>query len=298
MAFYLESLGAHVIAIDHAATNHNGMLGIRHLSRILPSSIQILDVDLDAGGTLPPGPFRMTLALGLLYHLKNPFYFLETVSRISRYCILSTRIARYFPGQSAPIEDTPVAYLVGETELNNDNSNYWIFSRSCLQKLFQRTNWKILNVLCTGDRRASDPVSPEHDERAFYLLQSQWSFSDLTLGVGWHAPEANGWRWTERLFRVTVPPASGTTLFRLELFLPEPLLAHASGKLTLHCLANGTVLRSKLFETAGDHHYAREVPAPLSGEPLLLEFELSCALPPDGVDARERGIIVSRLTAG
>src|SRR4029079_18189910 len=75
MAFFLESLGHSVCAVDYPATNANQMRGIRTLKTQLNSSIEIVEADLDAGLRLPNGDERYGLAifLGLLYHLKNPY---------------------------------------------------------------------------------------------------------------------------------------------------------------------------------------------------------------------------------
>ena len=67
--------------------------------------------DLDAGLDLRDRTFGLTLCLGVLYHLKNPFGLLETLAHHSRYCLLSTRIAQVTL-RGTPIADEPVAYLL------------------------------------------------------------------------------------------------------------------------------------------------------------------------------------------
>jgi tRNA (mo5U34)-methyltransferase len=79
LSFFLESLGYRVEAWDHSGTNMNRMQGLRSLAQVLGSQVHIQDVDLD-------GRFEITrrygaaLFLGTLYHLKNPFYALETLA--------------------------------------------------------------------------------------------------------------------------------------------------------------------------------------------------------------------------
>ena len=48
LAFFLESLGCKVQAIDHPVANHNGMQGLRALRDALHSSVDIHTVDLDS----------------------------------------------------------------------------------------------------------------------------------------------------------------------------------------------------------------------------------------------------------
>ena len=65
-----------------------------------------------------------------------------------------------------------LAYLLGEDELNQDNSNYFIFSESGLRVMLGRAHWQIHDYVALGDTSLSDPVHAEHDERAFCLLRS------------------------------------------------------------------------------------------------------------------------------
>lgn len=97
IAFFWEAQGYPVTGIDHPASNQNGMRGIRVLRQALRSKITIREVDVD--NEFPfDSTYGLTLCLGLLYHLKNPFFVLGRLARVSQYCVLSTRIARNLPG--------------------------------------------------------------------------------------------------------------------------------------------------------------------------------------------------------
>jgi hypothetical protein len=170
LSFFFESLGYRVHAFDHAPSNINHMQGIRALARRLDSGIQIEDIDLDR---LPAftQTFGLALFLGTLYHLRNPYGVLELLADHARYCFLSTRIAHLSTDRGTRLEALPVAWLLDPTECNNDSTNYWIFSMSGLERLVVRSRWTICSSLRTGST-ASDPASPEADERAFLLLKS------------------------------------------------------------------------------------------------------------------------------
>src|SRR5215472_13316850 len=114
VGFFLESLGARVDAIDHAPTNYNALIGVRALKRILDSNIGIHAVDLDQRPNLPASNYGLTIMLGVLYHLKNPFLVLETLARASRYIFLSTRIASLTPDRKFDFGKLPMAYLVDD----------------------------------------------------------------------------------------------------------------------------------------------------------------------------------------
>ncbi|WP_428487391.1 class I SAM-dependent methyltransferase [Rhodopila sp.] len=172
LAFFLEKLGYAAEIIDHAPTNFNGLRGARLLSRHLASSIPINDIDLDSYFLLPDTRYDLVFFLGILYHLKNPFLVMESLSKVTRHLLVSTRVARFAP-QGQPIHEIPVAYLLHPTESNNDSTNYWTFSEAGLLRLFERTGWDVLTCRTIGDTIRSDPASLDHDERAFTLLRSR-----------------------------------------------------------------------------------------------------------------------------
>jgi len=172
LSFFLERLGFPPEIVDHASTNFNGLRGAALLSRHLGSSVFIYDVDLDSYFPLPAKSYDLVFLLGILYHLKNPFLVMESLAKVTRYMLISTRIARFAP-QGQPIGDIPVAYLVHPAESNNDSTNYWISSETGLMRLFDRTGWDVLTWRSEGDTERSDPAHPDHDERAFALLRSR-----------------------------------------------------------------------------------------------------------------------------
>jgi hypothetical protein len=289
VAFFLESLGCRVHAVDHEASHHNGMRGVRLLKDALQSQVEIFDVDFDSDFRLPRPHYGLVLLLGVPYHLKNPYHVLERLARRAEHCLLSTRVARQAP-DGTPLDHLPVAYLAGADEVNRDNSNFWIFSDAGLRRLLQRTRWQPLDYLRTGDTTASDPVRPEHDERVFCLARSTYGLRDLRLLEGWHAPEQDGWRWTERRFRLGFPPAGVRARVRLEFYVP-PALVSRFGPVTLDCAAGGRRLGAETYDEAGVHRFERVLEPP----PEVIEFSLDHALPPSEADERELGIVVGAI---
>jgi 2-polyprenyl-3-methyl-5-hydroxy-6-metoxy-1,4-benzoquinol methylase len=173
LAYFFERQGFDVDVLDWPATNWNGLRGARRLHELLASNIGIHEVDLDSQFGLPRQRYGLVFLLGILYHLKNPFYVLETLAKHTRYCILSTRIARATVDGAVALERAPLAYLLDPTECNNDPTNYWIFSMAGLVRLADRCGWDVVAQRRVGDTAASDPSSHEHDERAFLLLESR-----------------------------------------------------------------------------------------------------------------------------
>lgn len=285
LSFFLESLGCTVHAIDHPVPNRNAMAGVRALKAALGSAVEIHVVDLDERFELPGEGYGLALMLGVLYHLRNPFYVLEKLSRSARYCLLSTRIARVLP-DGAAVDRQPVAYLLDDDELNADATNYWIFSEAGLRRLMKRTNWEVLEYMTRG-AADSDPV--ERDERAFCLLRSCHTLGRYELLEGWHAAEGGGWRWTARKFAVALPARASAVTLRV--YVPENVIRRF-GSVTLSGSVEGATLPAETWSAEGEYSYIRRLPETAGGR---LEFELDQSLPPDDSDRRERGIIVNGL---
>ncbi len=173
LGFFLESLGFEIDFLDWPATNWNGLRGVRRLVELLESRARVHSIDLDEYFALPRQRYELVLFLGILYHLKNPFYVLERLAKAARYCFVSTRVFRVAP-QGEDLSLLSVAYLLGADESENgDATNYWIMTEPCLRRLFERTGWDVLDFMTVGEQRASDPQSTAKDERAFALLRSR-----------------------------------------------------------------------------------------------------------------------------
>jgi tRNA (mo5U34)-methyltransferase len=175
LAFFLERQGLSVDVIDNEYTNFSHLEGLRILKAALNSSVVIQSIDLDSQFSLTREKYDVVFFLGTLYHLKNPFYVLESLARITRYCFVSTRIAKQTcDGQS--LSRYPLAYLLAPQECNNDDTNFWIFSDHGLKRLIDRTGWNLLSYVTIGDTASSTPADPERDERAFCLLEKRPPF--------------------------------------------------------------------------------------------------------------------------
>ena len=294
ISFFLESLGAKVDAIDHAPTNYNALLGVHALKEQLKSSIRIHAIDLDARPNLPGSNYGFTVMLGVLYHLKNPFLVLEALARASRHIFLSTRIASLSPDRKTNFGSLPIAYLVEEDELNNDNSNFWIFSENALKRVVRRSGWDVLHYSTIGPANAADPVTPAGDARAFILARSMLAapVSTFRLVRGWHELEHKAWRWTDRAFSMEVDsamPLQPATL-RFVFTLPEIVFANIP-VVTLSVRCNGDALPPAVYSTPGEHEYVARVLRVTAGA-ALVEFELSHAIAPTDTDRRQLGLLV------
>jgi len=295
LSFFFEDLGLPVHAIDHPATNYNGMEGVRTLKAALHSAVEISEVDLDRQFALPRQTYGLVLLFGVLYHLKNPIYLLEELSMRAKYCLLSTRIARLTPDHKTELSDIPAAYLVGDRETNDDCTNYWIFSAAGLRRLFERTGWRVLDFTTVGAVEASDPVHAESDERAFCLLESRNTNLDIDarLAEGWYGQEGTC-RWTAQTFSFVVRRpllTRATPELYLRFLVPEVILA-ARPSVTLTAVINGFKLPAHTYATAGEHVYQEKIPRAALHEQLEITFQTDDVLRPPSPDTRALGVFV------
>jgi hypothetical protein len=122
---------------------------------------------------LPDNKYTIAFFLGTLYHIKNSFQIMENIASRARYCLLSTKVARFAPDHVTKIANLPIAYLLDDYEANSDPTNFWVFSETGLKRLLMRSGWDTCDYITVGDTSSSDPSSADRDERAFCLLRSR-----------------------------------------------------------------------------------------------------------------------------
>jgi tRNA (mo5U34)-methyltransferase len=171
LAFFMEKMGFSVDVIENRLTNFNLLEGARIMKEALKSSVIIREADLDSQFPLSSEKYDAIFFLGILYHLKNPFFILERLARMTKYCFVSTRIASQTADGHA-LSPYPLVYLLDPQECNNDNTNFWIFSDQGLKRLIKRTGWDLIAYTTIGNTTDSNPADPDKDQRAFCVLQS------------------------------------------------------------------------------------------------------------------------------
>lgn len=292
VSFFLESLGARVDAVDHAPTNYNAVYGVRALKDFLHSPLRIHECDIDALPHFPSPSYGLTIMLGVMYHLKNPFLVLESLARVSRTIYLSTRIAQLAPDRKTSYGGSPVAYLVDEFELNNDETNFWIFTEEGLKRILKRTGWEITHYVAAGDVASSDPVTAKGDVRAYLVAKSRYTGSahGYRLLEGWHEMENEKWRWTAKRFSVELDCQNPNPTLQLSFFLPEPLLTRFPA-VSLRAHIDDQELPAITYTSTGFHAYTVRLQTTPSN-PVRVTFELDHALTPTTADPRELGVQV------
>ena len=289
LSFFFESLGCQVLAVDNPHTTHNQMRGFLALHSALKSSVRFEAVDLDSQFWLPDDVFGLAIFLGVLYHLKNPYYVLEALARRARFCLLSTRVARQTP-QGTPMKEESLAYLLESEESNNDATNYWIFSDTALRRLLDRTGWTVCDFGTFGEIQGSEPARLDRDERAFCLLESRLCPRySVKLLEGWYPLEQDSFRWTQRRFGIQIhrPHLIKFSTLRFNFRVPT------TSPVTLSAAVNGASMLPATYASEGDQSYYLQLPREtLDAREIRIDFTVDSCLPPRAFDERELALLV------
>jgi hypothetical protein len=121
----------------------------------------------------------------------------------------------------------------------------------------------------------------------------------VQLAAGFYEIESNAWRWTMRQFSVNLRPPPGSAqkgaVLTLNLTVPAAVL-QTRKTISLSASAGGQKLRAETWSKPGEYLYQCEIPAALlNGDAVRVDFELDRAMPPSARDARELGVVVSRV---
>jgi tRNA (mo5U34)-methyltransferase len=192
IAFMLARCGYKVTAIDFANRHDQSPYIVGQLSSRLDLPVAIVDFSVDrpflmadlkancvsdSNNSLPVDlpSFDFAICVGLLYHLKNPYAFVESLARITGHCLLGTWIFSHLAPELAEVSRASLAYLLGDRELNDDPSNYWIFTDAALTTLCRRCGFDVLDTLLVPNnpRGIGTPADMALRVRGFYLLRSR-----------------------------------------------------------------------------------------------------------------------------
>lgn len=112
-------------------------------SKVSPVVADFTTMDLD---TL--GMFDITLYLGVLYHMQDPFGCLKRLARVTRELAVIETAAVCVPG----FEDRPLCEFYESNELNADVSNWWAPSQTALVAMCRAAGFSRVDVMSTEPR--------------------------------------------------------------------------------------------------------------------------------------------------
>jgi tRNA (mo5U34)-methyltransferase len=155
-SFQARQRGARVTAFDFRHKDNsgfglaqfiNGMTDIEH------HQINVLHVTPERFGQ-----FDIVLALGLLYHICDPYHALANCAALSRQRLLieSYCIDALLPKELA---SEPIMRFISDPDRfpalgqpNSDRSNFWGFTSACLVRMIEDVNFSISRKIVQGDR--------------------------------------------------------------------------------------------------------------------------------------------------
>jgi tRNA (mo5U34)-methyltransferase len=190
LSLAFSQAGFKVTAIDYSFKHDQAPYVVSALSKRAGAEVAVIDLSVDghftfadisssqinsAKSPLPKdGIFDLVVCVGLLYHLRNPFAFMESLAKVSRYAVIGTHIFTHTPGLRVAIQDSPMAYLIDVDEVNSDPTNYWMFSQTAFVRLATRCGFQVLGNLCVPNNDLGIGVPDRLDLgiRSFLMLKS------------------------------------------------------------------------------------------------------------------------------
>lgn len=138
-SFEAERRGAsRVLATDHFCWSGRGWGtkdGFDYVHERLNSKVESLDVDVFDLDPKQIGTFDVTMMLGVLYHLPNPFGGLEKAASLTKELLI---IETHSDMNDRP---EPLMRYYLSAELNGDSSNYWGPNILCLENMLRELHF-------------------------------------------------------------------------------------------------------------------------------------------------------------
>lgn len=155
-SFEARKRGARVVAFDFRHKDNSGFGLAQHINGMIDIEhhhINVLDISQEQFGQ-----FDIVLALGLLYHVADPYRALANCASLSSDRLL---IESYCidPSLSADELSMPIMKFISDCErfpehgdVNHDRSNFWGFSSTCLQRMVEDVGFAVKGIDVRGDR--------------------------------------------------------------------------------------------------------------------------------------------------
>lgn len=175
IAFLFSHFGCDVTAIEHPTINYNKGRAIKRMNEALGNKVHLEFGDVDFGFKLD-GQFDLGVATGIAYHLRNPALLYITLAQHCQYLITNTKVMDVFKGRD--VSEESIAYFAERRELNNDPTNWWVFTPLSYKRLLKRTGWKVLTTFHAG---ADTGDLEKRNKRFWALCERLPNYAQLTI---------------------------------------------------------------------------------------------------------------------
>ena len=189
LAFAMSGADLMVSAIDYSFKHDQAPYVVSKISEECNFRVNVSDMSVDRYFTLddvkrsrvsnvypmPDLAFDLMISFGLLYHLRNPFAFIESLRSMTRYAVIGTHIMTHLPNLTIRVDGSPLGYLLHPEELNGDPSNYWVLTLPAFKRLVERSGFKILGELLLPNNPLELAVPNRVDLgiRTFLMLEAK-----------------------------------------------------------------------------------------------------------------------------
>ena len=155
-SFEARKRGARVVAFDFRHKDNSGFALAQHVNGLVDIEhhhINVLDISQERFGR-----FNVVLALGLLYHVADPYRALANCASLSSDRLL---IESYCidPTLAASEASRPIMKFIPDCDqfpehggVNRDRSNFWGFTSTCLQRMVEDVGFAIKGSDVRGER--------------------------------------------------------------------------------------------------------------------------------------------------
>lgn len=167
-SFEARKRGARVVAFDFRHRDNSGFGLAQHINGMTDLEhyqVNVLDISPHRFGR-----FDIVLALGLLYHVADPYRALANCAQLSldrllveSYCIDHTLEAQLIRQPLMRFISDPIRFpeLGG---LAGDRSNFWGFTSKCLHRMIEDLGFSVSRVFVEGDRVFLDARRSQGEE--------------------------------------------------------------------------------------------------------------------------------------
>jgi len=185
-SFQARQRGARVVAFDFRHKDNSGFglaQYINGMSDIEHHQVNVLDITPEEYGK-----FDVVLALGLLYHVCDPYRALANCAALSRERLLleSYCIDALLPKQ---VVAEPMMRFISDHDRfpnrgqpNTDRSNFWGFTSVCLERMVEDVNFSVKRKNVRHDRVFMDAKRTAPDDRETRLWIAYGSFPAVARG--------------------------------------------------------------------------------------------------------------------
>jgi tRNA (mo5U34)-methyltransferase len=193
-SFQARKRGARVVAFDFRHKDNSGFGLAQYINGVIDiehHQINVLDITREKYGQ-----FDIVLALGLLYHVCDPYRALANCAALSRERLLveSYCIDALLPNRLA---SEPIMRFISDPDrfpmhghLNRDRGNFWGFTSVCLLRMVEDVNFSVLRENVQGDRVFIDAKRTAPDETKTRLSIAYGSVPATPRGEDPNDPKA------------------------------------------------------------------------------------------------------------